>query len=375
MRETGPSTPSTPTEKRKGFSFARQKAIALAAAMLVAACSGNAATTQAPTAATTAAPTTASPTTAPSTQAPTAQPTSTPEPEPTVADAFPRTVTDDEGTEVTIESQPERVVSLSPATTEIVYELDPDDSVLVAGTDSDDYPPEAAALPDVVQGITVLTEQIIDLEPDLVLAGGNGFTPPAEIQRLRDLGIPVVVVYAETLDEVMSDITLVGEAIGQDQPAEDSVAAIGARIDEITSAVEGLEQPRTFYEIGYGPEIYGPAPDSFIADMVTLAGGDPIVTDDPAVFSIPLEQLIDQDPEVIVLGDAAYGTCPNSVATRPGWEAITAVANGELPPVNDLIVTRPGPRIGEGLAELALAIHPDADIEPSAFAVELCPEL
>jgi iron complex transport system substrate-binding protein len=92
------------------------------------------------------------------------------------------------------------------------------------------------------------------------------------------------------------------------------------------------------------------------------------------VFSIPLEQLIDQDPEVIVLGDAAYGTCPDSVATRPGWDVMTAVADGNLPPVNDLIVTRPGPRIGEGLAELALAIHPDAEIDPSPFTVELCAE-
>jgi len=182
----------------------------------------------------------------------------------------------------------------------------------------------------------------------------------------------VVVLYAESMDEVLGDITLVGETIGQETAAEDSVTAVSTRIDEITSAVEGLEKPRTFYEIGYGPDIYGPAPDSFIADMVTLAGGDPILTDDPAVFSIPLEQLIDQDPEVIVLGDAAYGTCPDSVATRPGWESITAVVNGDLPPVNDLIVTRPGPRIGEGLASLALAIHPDIDIAPPAFPADLC---
>jgi iron complex transport system substrate-binding protein len=297
----------------------------------------------------------------------------TEEPDPTLDNAFPRTVTDDEGTEVTIEALPERIVSLTPATTEIVLTMG-SEGTLVGGTDSDDYPPEAVDLPDVVQGITVLTEQIIDLEPDLVLAGGNGFTPPAEIQRLRDLGIPVVVVYAATVDDVLADFTLVGEAIGSDDAAADMVEATTTRITDVTSAVEGLDQPRTFYEIGYGPEIYGPAPNSFIEDMVTLAGGDPIVTDDPAVFSIPLEQLVDQDPQVIVLGDAAYGTCPDSVATRPGWDAITAVAEGNLPPVNDLIVTRPGPRIGEGLAELASAIHPEAEIESSPFAEELCAE-
>jgi len=313
----------------------------------------------------------AAPTATPATPVPTPSPTQ--EPEPTLGNEFPRTVTDDAGTEVTIEGQPERIVSLTPANTEIVLTMGAE-GTLVGGTDSDDYPPEAVDLPDVVQGITVLTEQIIDLEPDLVLAGGNGFTPPAEIQRLRDLGIPVVVLYAATVDDVLADFTLVGEAIGSDEAAADMVEATITRITDVTSAVEGFEQPRTFYEIGYGPEIYGPAPDSFIEDMVTLAGGDPIVTDDPAVFSIPLEQLIDQDPQVVVLGDAAYGTCPDSVAARAGWDAITAVAEGNLPPVNDLIVTRPGPRIGEGLAELALAIHPDADIEPSPFAEELCVE-
>ena len=95
--------------------------------------------------------------------------------------------------------------------------------------------------------------------------------------------------------------------------------------------------------------------------MVALAGGDPITTTDPSVFSIPLEELVTADPQVIVLGDAAYRhVCPDAVAARPGWDDITAVTNGAIVPVNDTIVTRPGPRIGEGLAALALAIHPDA---------------
>ena len=346
--------------------------LTLAAALLVAACAANPSPTSAPTQPPTQAPTAAPATPPPATQSPTAAPTATPEPEPTAA-SFPLTVTDDEGTEVTIGAQPERVVSLTPANTELVFALGAGD-MLVGGTDSDDYPPEAAELPDVVQGITVLTEQIVDLDPDLVLAGGNSFTPPAEVERMRNLGILVLVVYPQTVDQVMSDLSLVGEAIGEEQAAEEVVTAIETRIDEVTTAVGGLDRPRTFYEIGYGPDIYGPAPDSFIEDMVTLAGGEAIVTDDPSVFSIPLEQLIDQDPEVIVLGDAAYGTCPDGVATRPGWDAMTAVAEGNLPTVNDLIVTRPGPRIGEGLAELALAIHPDAEIEPSTFAVELCAE-
>lgn len=287
---------------------------------------------------------------------------------------FPRTVTDDEGTTVTLEAQPERIVSLSPANTEIAFALGAGDRV-VGGTDSDDYPAEAAALPDVVQGISVLTEQIVSLQPDLVLAGGNGFTPAADIQRLRDLHIPVLVLYPATISGVSDDITLVGEATGTDAAASEAVDAIEARVDEVLDAVGGMDAPRTFYEIGYGPDIYGPAPDSFIADMVSLAGGDPITTGDPAVFSIPLEKLVNDDPEIIVLGDAAYEprVCPPDVAAREGWGSITAVTENAIYPVNDLVVTRPGPRIGEGLADLALAIHPDAQIAPSEFpGTELC---
>jgi iron complex transport system substrate-binding protein len=112
-----------------------------------------------------------------------------------------------------------------------------------------------------------------------------------------------------------------------------------------------------------------------VADLVALAGGDPITTTDPAVFSIPLERLVSEDPEVIVLGDAAYGVCPTQVVTRAGWAGMTAVANGDIRPVDDIIVTRPGPRLGEGLAALALAIHPEADVEPPTEGREYCPTL
>ena len=171
---------------------------------------------------------------------------------------------------------------------------------------------------------------------------------------------------------MLADIKLVGQALGEDDASDSIATSIQAQVDLVTQAVANLPQPRTFYEIGDDPELYGPAPDSFVADMVTLAGGDAITTTDPSVFSIPVERLVSQDPQVIVLGDAAYGTCPDSVATRPGWEGITAVKSGDIRPVDDTIVTRPGPRIGDGLVALALAIHPDAALAAPPDAVALC---
>jgi iron complex transport system substrate-binding protein len=276
-------------------------------------------------------------------------------------------LTDDEGTTVELATEPERVVSLTPATTELLFALGEGDKLVGRG-EFDDYPPEAADVPPVASFTGVDIEAVVGQEPDLVLAGGNFFTPPDDVARLRDLDIPVLVLYAENVDEVLTDIELVGQAIGASDAAEEMTTDIAQRVDEVTTAVAELAATRTFYEIGYGPDIYGPAPDSFVADMVLLAGGEPITTGDPVVFSITLEQLVDQDPEVIVLGDAAYPppVCPDVVAAREGWSDMTAVTNGDIRPVNDIIVTRPGPRIGEGLADLALAIHPDAAIEPPA---------
>ncbi|HUR17226.1 MAG TPA: helical backbone metal receptor [Candidatus Limnocylindrales bacterium] len=291
--------------------------------------------------------------------------------DPTIPTAFPLALRDDEGAEVTITAEPQTIVSLTPANTEIVYALGAGDRMR-GGTDFDDFPAEAAALPDVVAGVQVLTEQIVAIDPDLVLAGGNNFTPAAEVERLRGLGITVLVVYPETVDEVVADIRLIGRAIGRHDEAMAITEGMEARIRDITSVVSRLEPLRTFYEIGYGPDIYGPAPNSFVADMVELAGGEAITSSDPAVFSISLEDLVDKDPEVIVLGDAAYGTCPETVPSRPGWDSMTAVADAAIRPVDDIVVTRPGPRLAEGLAALALAIHPDAQIKPPTAGAVLC---
>src|SRR5438128_4968258 len=232
--------------------------------LLVAACAGSPQPTTTPTQAPTTAPT---PTPAPTpTQAP------SPTPPPTAA---PLTLLDDEGTTTTLAGVPGKVVSLTPATTELLFALGAGDK-LRGRTDQDDYPAEASALPVVATFEGVHMEDVVGIAPDLVIAGGNNFTHADDIARLRDLGIPVIVVYAADVPGVLADITLVGKAVGEEQAATGIVGAIQSRIDEVTAALAGLDRPRTFYEIGYEPDIYGPAPDSFVADMVNLAGGDPI---------------------------------------------------------------------------------------------------
>ncbi|MEA2536185.1 MAG: cobalamin transport system substrate-binding protein [Chloroflexota bacterium] len=284
----------------------------------------------------------------------TPEPTETPEP----AATFPLTLTDDEGTQVALASEPTKIVSLTPATTEVLFKIGAGPRV-IATTDFDDYPPEAVALPDVASFTAIDIEKIVAMDADLVVAGGNGFNPPDQLAKLRNLGIPVLVVYARNVAAVLADIELVGDAVGEGPAAHALTATMQAGFDRVVAATQSLAKPRTFYEIDTTGAIYGPSDESFLAGMIDQAGGDPITTGDPNKYDISLEKLVAADPEVIVLGDAAYGATPAIVKARPGWGTMTAVKTGAIRPAMDILITRPGPRLVEGLVNLAVAIHPE----------------
>lgn len=277
--------------------------------------------------------------------------------------AYPLTITDDEGTAVTIAATPRRVVSLTPAATETLFAIG-GGPTLVGRTDSDDYPPEAASAPIVVKLGRVDVEQVVGLSPDVVLAGGNGFTPPDVISQLRALNLPVVVLYARTVDGVAADIRLEGLATGEGDAANDLADSMTAQIGAIRAATDGVQRPKVFYEIDATSAIYTAADQSFLAELLAIAGGAPVTTGSTSAYDIPLEKLIAANPQIILLGDAAYGVTADQVAARPGWGTIAAVESRQILPVNDTVITRPGPRLVEGLVDLVRAIHPELDISP-----------
>jgi cobalamin transport system substrate-binding protein len=307
----------------------------------------------------------ASPSVAPPSASPSAS-VAAASPSPTEVPAFPVTLTDDEGTAVDVAAEPEKIVSLTPATTEILFALGAGDRV-VATDDGSDYPEEAVALPDVATFSSVDVEKVVALEPDLVLAGGLGFTPADAISRLRDLDVPVVVVYAPSVEGVLKDIELIGTATGTTDTATTLTTQMRSDMDAISDAVATQSpKPRTFYDVGYDDTtgaIYAPAADSFLAEMVTMAGGDVITTGDPNTYELPLETLIEKDPQLIVLGtNPFYSPTPHAVAARRGWDALTAVRDDAIRPVRDIEITRPGPRLPIGLRTLAGAIWPDVTL-------------
>ena len=280
--------------------------------------------------------------------------------------SFPLTLTDDAGRTITLPARPQRVVSLAPSNTEIVCVLGACDA-LTGVTDFDDYPPNVKTVAHVVVQAKVDAEKVVAARPDLVLAAGNGLTSEAAIKQLSDLGLQVMTLYPRNLDGVYRDIDLVGRALGVPQKAESTIASMRQRVKAVSDAVAAAPRPRTFYEVSvFEGTIYTAGKDSFLASLITLAGGSP-VTGDAQSGAIQLEDLIAADPELVLLGDASYdptlATQPKAITTlraRSGWGQISAVRSGKvLPYTDDVVTTRPGPRIVAGLEALARAIHPD----------------
>lgn len=288
---------------------------------------------------------------------PAVAPTGSPQPS-----AGPLTLTDDAGRAVEVPAETPRIVSLAPSNTEIVCALGACDRV-VGLTDFDDYPPGVADRDKVVIAAQVDVEKVVAADPDLILAAGNELTPTPIIQRLTSLGYPVMTLYPASLDGVYGDIALVGRAIGETDAATTVVERMRQRVEQVTQAVAGAERPRTFYEVSvFEGVIYTAGEGSFLASLIDLAGGEPI-TGDARSTSIGLEQLVTADPQLIVLGDSSYDPTitPASVAARPGWGRMSAVKEDHVVPYpDDLVTTRPGPRIVDGLEALARIVHPEA---------------
>jgi iron complex transport system substrate-binding protein len=308
----------------------------------------------------------ASPSVAFQTITPSATPAPSATPSPTAAPAFPATLTDDEGTAVTLAAEPRKVVSLTPAVTETLFAIGAGSRV-VATDDSSDYPPEAKPLPDVVTFGTVDTEKIVSLAPDLVIAGGAGFTSADAITQLRSLKIPVLVVSSNTIDTIYKDIELVGTAVGEKDAAVALTAKMRADMTAVGAATtaesaKAATPPRVFYDVGYidsTGQIYAPGAGSFLAEMLGMLGVD-VITGDATTYEIPLETLIERDPQVIILGiNAFYKPTAAIIAKRTGWSGLTAVKTGDIRSVTDTEITRPGPRLATGMRNLALAMYPD----------------
>jgi iron complex transport system substrate-binding protein len=272
-------------------------------------------------------------------------------------------VTDGLGRQVTLAAPATRIVSLAPSNTEMLFALGAGDR-LIGRDEFSDYPAEALAVPSIGSLYpSVNTEAVVALEPDLVLAAG--ITNPADVERLAELGLTVYATRVNTgLDQIYTDLLDVGTLTGRAAEAEALVDSLKARVEAVTSKTSAVaDKPVVFYEIDATEPAkpWTAGPNSFIAQLIGMAGGTnagDIAADQYAQLS--LEQLVAQDPAIIILGSATYGgQTPELVAQRTGWENIAAVENGAVYTFDDNLVSRPGPRVVDGLEQLAALIHPE----------------
>jgi len=270
--------------------------------------------------------------------------------------AYPLTVTDDAGREVRIAVRPQRIASLTPGNTEIVCALGATDR-LVGVTAQCDYPAEVADLAKIGDFAQPNLEAVAAVEPDLVLVT-TGIQAEV-IERLEALGAVVLAVDPTSLEGLYASIGLVGQVIDEPAAADELVGSIRLQIEDIGERVEGA--PATcFLEIAQNP-LFTVGAVTLLSDLIEAAGGANVVTEEGYV-AYSVEQLIAADPEVYL---ATLGSMsdPGDLAGRPGYESLTAVTAGRVYVLDDNLVSRPGPRVAEGVRLIAEALHPDVFAE------------
>jgi iron complex transport system substrate-binding protein len=276
---------------------------------------------------------------------------------PTSDQPFPRTVIDDASIEVTIASEPQRIVALTPASLEALDQFGLGESVVgVAACTC--LPIAFMARPQVADYTGTNVEAIISLNPDLVFVGGSGFTPDDAITQLKAANVTVVTLDPKSISGVYTTLQLIGDAAGASVTAAEVIATAKSDIAVLTALVQDQPMVSVFYEIDATGAIYGLAPDDYAAELVALARGDLVSSGVNGVYEISLEALVTAAPAVILLGDAAYGVTAEAVAARPGWGTIPAVVNGAIRPIDGDLVSIPGPRIAEAFRAILAQLHP-----------------
>ncbi|MGB9681439.1 MAG: ABC transporter substrate-binding protein [bacterium] len=270
---------------------------------------------------------------------------------------FPLKVRDDAKRTVIISRLPQRIISIAPANTEILFSLGLGDKV-VGVTTWCDYPKEATKKEKIGDFQAPNVEKILSLKPDLVLATG-GIQMPI-VEKLQQLGITVYVIDPKTIDDVITTIYKVGHITGQDKVARDLGFNLKFRVSTVVSRVKKAQQkPKVFFELWHEP-LMSVGPGSFVDDLIKKAGGINIAGNAKTPYPIfSLEELIKEDPDVIIGAASSMGAGPLNVATRPGWSSLKAVKEGRIFTIDDNIIFRPGPRLVDALEIIAKYLHPE----------------
>ncbi|HHV35634.1 MAG TPA: cobalamin-binding protein [Syntrophomonadaceae bacterium] len=267
-------------------------------------------------------------------------------------------VTDDSGTELKLDKYPERIISLTPSNTELLFALGLGERV-VGVTTYCDYPQEVnqkVRIGDLKGNV----EEIVALKPDLVIA--KAVLNEDVVDKLRKLDVPVLCVDPESIEGIYRSIELISKVTGTDSAGDKLISDIKEQIAAVQQKVADIPQEerlKVFIEVGCDP-LYTAGGDTYVDELVRLAGGINIANDIKGYQMYSLETVVKNNPDVILAADSYYVDVKQEINKRPGWDTIKAVQQGHI--ISDIdtnLVNRPGPRCAQAVETLAQAIYTD----------------
>jgi len=268
-----------------------------------------------------------------------------------------RTLTDDAGRRVSLPAKVDRVISLAPNLTEIVFAVGGGDR-LVGRTSYCDYPPEAKSVPEVGDTLHPSLERVISVKPQLVLIS-TASQLEVFTQQLQNQNIAVFVTDPHDLEGVFRSIEQVGEILGKKEQAATLVQTLRRRTNAVEEAVKQKPPVRVFYQLSAEP-LYTAGHDSFVTDLMRRAGAISVTADIPGAWpKYSSESALAAKPDAIILPTGGSMGTGNSTVTE-ALRRSPAVLQGRVYKINDDHLVRPGPRAIDGLEEMARALHPDA---------------
>ena len=275
--------------------------------------------------------------------------------------AFPVEVKDGTGETIKIEEKPESIVSLLPSNTETAYALGLGDKV-IGVSDYCNYPTEAADKPK-VGGLEINVEKVLELNPDLLLLSASHFTNAKDtIKQFQEVGIDVIIVPdANSFDEAYGIIELIAKTTGTLDKAEVIISDMKKEVAVIKEkASEIKDKKKVWVEVSSSPDLYTAGSETFMGDMLDIIQAENIAADQKGWVTMSEEQVIERNPDVIVTTYGYYIENPEEqIYGRKAWSEVTAVKNKQIYDVNNDTVSRPGPRLIEGLQLLAEKIYPE----------------
>ncbi len=277
---------------------------------------------------------------------------------PFMANLAPRTFVDDLGRKLYLAKTPERILSLAPSVTEILYSVGLDQEI-VGVTPFCDYPAQALAKPKVSYATPNL-EAIVALKPDLILAPST-FLRADLLNKLEQLKIPVFILDAQTIEDIPSHVQTVGRMVGRTQEGDRVATELRGRMAALKAKVASLPKPRLLYVLNSEPLITV-GPGSFIHQMIEVAGGANVAARAKAPYPrLSLEEVLKEDPEILLFPVGKAESVSESEQQQwQRWTTLSAVKHQRFHRIPADLLNRPGPRIAQALEELARIIHPEA---------------